>query len=125
MVRLTVRIDLDEEAAIGPGKVRLLELIAEKKSIRGAAAGMQMSYRRAWLLVREMERIMGEAVVATETGGRHGGGAALTPLGLSLVSQYRAIERRAARSVAADLRTLARTRSGGRRAASAGPVTAA
>lgn len=121
MARLTIRIDLDEEAAIGPGKVRLLELIAEKNSIRAAAAAMEMSYRRAWLLVKETEKIMGERVVTTERGGRHGGGAVLTPLGRSLVSQYRGIERQAARSAAAGLRALARTRTRVRRTAMTTP----
>jgi molybdate transport system regulatory protein len=106
MATLTIRVDLDEASAIGPGKARLLELIGETGSIRRAAAAMKMSYRRAWLLVQEIEAIMGAAAVATETGGKYGGGARLTPLGRSVVSRYRAIEKRAARSVAAELRAL-------------------
>jgi len=108
MATLTIRVDLDDKAAIGPGKARLLELIGETGSIRRAAAAMQMSYRRAWLLLQETEAIMGAALVATETGGKQGGGAKLTPLGRSVVERYRAIETRAARSVSAELEALAR-----------------
>jgi len=45
--RLTIRIDFANGTALGPGKVRLLELIGETGSIRKAAAGMKMSYRPA------------------------------------------------------------------------------
>jgi molybdate transport system regulatory protein len=110
MARLTVRIDLEEGAAIGPGKIRLLELIGEHKSIRAAASAMKMSYRRAWLLVRDIESVMGAKVVETETGGRRGGGTVLAPLGRSLIARYRSIERRASVSASAELRALSRVR---------------
>ncbi len=51
-----------------------------------------MSYRRAWDLVEELNRTLGTAVVATSAGGAGGGGATLTPAGLAVVAQYRAIE---------------------------------
>lgn len=108
MATLTIRVDLDDKAAIGPGKARLLELIGETGSIRRAAAAMEMSYRRAWLLVQETEAIMGSPVVAGKAGGAKGGGAVLTPLGRSVVERYRAIEKRAARSVSAELLALTR-----------------
>lgn len=106
MARLTIRIDLNEKSALGPGKARLLELINEKGSIRGAAAAMQMSYRQAWQLLREVESMMGRKVVAAETGGVDGGGTKLTKLGRTVLSQYRAIERRASRAVGAELASL-------------------
>jgi hypothetical protein len=37
-----------------------------------------MSYRRAWLLVEEINNALREPAVTAETGGRSGGGAALT-----------------------------------------------
>jgi molybdate transport system regulatory protein len=108
MARLTIRIDLGGDAAFGPGKARLLELVAEKGSIRGAALAMGMSYRRAWLLLRDVEAAMGAAAIAAETGGARGGGSSLTPLGRAVLDQYRAIEKQAARSVAAQLRALSK-----------------
>src|SRR5690349_1825005 len=107
MVALRLKIDFGNKGLLGPGKVRLLELIQKHGSIRGAAAAMDMSYRRAWLLLKELENIMGAPAIAPETGGAKGGGTTLTELGHKLVDTYRAVEQNAARSVAADLRFLA------------------
>jgi molybdate transport system regulatory protein len=108
MARLSIRIDFGNETAFGPGKARLLELIAEKGSIRAAAAAMDMSYRRAWLLIQEMEATVGGSVIAAETGGARGGGSTLTQLGRTVVDRYRAIEAQASRSVAVQLRALSK-----------------
>jgi molybdate transport system regulatory protein len=106
MARLSIRIDLGSETALGPGKARLLELVDTEGSIRAAAAAMGMSYRRAWLLLQDIEATMGAPVIAAATGGVKGGGASLTKLGRAVVDQYRKIEERATRSVDAELRTL-------------------
>ena len=92
MPRLTIRIDFDDGSALGPGKIRLLELVAETGSIRKAAAGMKMSYRKAWLLLKALKETFGEALVETTTGGKAGGGARLTRLGRFVVAQYRVLE---------------------------------
>ena len=98
MARLTIRIDFGNGSALGPGKVRLLELIAETGSIRKAAAGMKMSYRRAWLLLKALSGTFGEALVTTATGGKAGGGARLTPLGRKVVAHYRGLEKASAKA---------------------------
>jgi molybdate transport system regulatory protein len=92
MPRLTLRIDFDEERAIGPGKTKLLELIDALGSISAAGRQMSMSYRRAWLLVDSLNRCFREPLVSSHAGGAHGGGAALTPLGAAVVRHYRAVE---------------------------------
>jgi molybdate transport system regulatory protein len=106
MTRLTVRVDLDEEAAFGPGKARLLETIEETGSIRSAAARMDMSYRRAWLLLQETQQIFGVEVIATATGGKKGGGSRLTENGRRIVDCYRQIESNAARASASEMKVL-------------------
>jgi molybdate transport system regulatory protein len=90
--RLTLRVDLDEDRAIGPGKIRLLEAIRDTGSITKAGVALGMSYRRAWLLVDDMNNCFREPVILAQTGGSHGGGALLTPFGARLIDQYRAIE---------------------------------
>jgi molybdate transport system regulatory protein len=90
--RLTLRIDLGEDRAIGPGKIRLLEAIRDTGSITQAGILLGMSYRRAWLLVDDMNNCFCEPVISAQTGGTHGGGATLTAFGVSLIGQYRAIE---------------------------------
>jgi molybdate transport system regulatory protein len=115
MVGLTLRIDFDEHSALGPGKARLLEAISETGSIRGAARKLGMSYRRAWTLLKDIEAVMGTAAVSVTSGGVSGGGARLTDVGQKIVSTYRAIEKRASKSVAAELAALARMRRRGGR----------
>jgi len=93
---LSIRIDLDPEGRIGPGKIQLLENIAATGSISAAGRAMEMSYKRAWDLVDELNRICGQAAVERQTGGKNGGGAILTVFGENLVTRYRAIEKAAA-----------------------------
>lgn len=108
MARLSIRIAFDGAEPFGPGKVRLLELIDKKGSIRAAATAMNMSYRHAWLLLQALEDTFGAPVIATATGGSRGGGARLTELGRKLIERYRSIETNAARAAAAELDELSR-----------------
>ena len=103
---LTVRIDLDPEGRIGPGKIRLLENIDTCGSISAAGRAMEMSYKHAWDLVDEVNRICGHLAVERQTGGKNGGGAILTPFGKSLVDRYRMIERDAASAARKHLMAL-------------------
>ena len=103
---LSVRIDLDTEGRIGPGKIQLLEKIREFGSISAAGRAMDMSYKRAWDLVDDINRICRQAAVDRQTGGKNGGGAALTSFGESLVARYRKIERDAASAVRKELAKL-------------------
>src|SRR3954465_11229098 len=85
---LSVRIDLDPESRIGPGKIQLLEHIRKCGSISAAGRAMGMSYKRAWDLVDEINRICRQAAVERQTGGKNGGGAVLTPFGRPLVARH-------------------------------------
>lgn len=93
--RLTLRVDFGSGRALGPGKVRLLEAIEKTGSISQAGRVLGMSYRRAWLLVDDMNHCFRDAVISAQPGGAHGGGATLTPFGQKLVERYRAIENEA------------------------------
>jgi molybdate transport system regulatory protein len=106
MAELFLRIDLGAERMLGPGKVRLLEMIDEAGSISAAGRAMGMSYRRAWVLVDETNRCFAAPVVEARPGGKAGGGAALTAFGREVVAHYRAIERHAATAAAHDLQAL-------------------
>jgi molybdate transport system regulatory protein len=106
MPTLSLRIDLDPDGRIGPGKIELLEQIAAFGSISAGARQMNMSYKHAWDLVEEMNGIFGRPVVAAQPGGRQGGGAHLTNVGHALVSRYRAIERAAKAAAAPELAAL-------------------
>jgi molybdate transport system regulatory protein len=103
---LTIRVDFGAFGYIGPGKIKLMELISKHGSISAAGKEMGMSYRRAWMLVDEINQIFKQPLVEKQMGGSGGGGARLSVLGRDVVSRYRAIEGAAAMATAADLRAL-------------------
>jgi molybdate transport system regulatory protein len=105
---LHLRLDFGDERSIGPGKIRLLELINETGSISAAGRALAMSYRQAWLLVDELNRMFREPVVTAQTGGGGGGGAAVTGTGNDIVRLYREMERRAYGASTPEIRSLAR-----------------
>jgi molybdate transport system regulatory protein len=91
-VTIRFRIDLGGGRAVGPGKIALLEHIGASGSLSQAARELGMSYRRAWQLLESLNQAFRDRVAATSTGGRGGGGAALTPFGAALVHSYRRFE---------------------------------
>lgn len=105
---LHLRIDFGGDRSIGPGKVRLLELINETGSISAAGRSLAMSYRQAWLLVDEMNQMFREPVVTAQTGGGGGGGTSVTETGNDIVRLYREMERRAYGASSPEIRSLAR-----------------
>ena len=105
---LHLRLDFGGERSLGPGKVRLLELIDETGSISAAGRALKMSYRQAWLLIDELNRMFREPLVTSQIGGGGGGGAALTKAGVSVIRHYRDMERRATGASSTDIRTLKR-----------------
>jgi molybdate transport system regulatory protein len=107
MARLSIRIYLDQSHhGLGPGMAQMLEGVAAHGSIRKSAAAMAMSYRKAWLLIQNMQESFGGPVVTTSIGGNDGGGATLTPLGKTLLGTFRRIEARAVRATADDVKKL-------------------
>jgi molybdate transport system regulatory protein len=104
--RLTLRVDFGSSRSIGPGKIRLLEAIGRTGSISQAGKSLGMSYRRAWLLIDDMNRCFRDAVVTAKPGGAKGGGAALTAFGAAVVRDYRAIEQAAANAARKRLRGM-------------------
>ena len=92
--RLTIRFDFDNDRRLGPGKIALLESIAGAGSISAAGRAHEMSYRRAWLLVEDLNKLFVEPLVVAHPGGAKGGGARLTPMGEKIVGVYREAERK-------------------------------
>ncbi|QRM54529.1 winged helix-turn-helix domain-containing protein [Sinorhizobium sp. BG8] len=103
----SLRFDFATGARLGPGKIELMSLVREHGSIRAAGAAIGMSYRRAWLLADETNRMFNEPVIAARHGGKSGGGAALTPFGEQVLSRYRDMEAKARLIHADDLAWLA------------------
>lgn len=95
VAQFRLRVKCGDEVAIGPGKIAILEAIAETGSISAAGRKLGMSYRRAWLLVDQMNQYFKEPVVQAATGGAQGGGTSLTATGLEVINLYRSIEQQA------------------------------
>lgn len=106
ITKFRLRVFRGRVPAIGPGKIDLLEAIKNTGSISAAAKSLRMSYNRAWLLVNEMNNILVKRVVEGTKGGSHGGGAVITPAGLALIREYRAVEREAEAATAKRLSGL-------------------
>ncbi len=85
---LHLRLDWDGQKRFGPGKARLLALIAEHGSISAAARAMDMSYRRAWLLTEQLNQLGPQPMVTSRAGGKQGGGAGLTGFGQAVLETY-------------------------------------
>ncbi len=98
-----LRILFEHGRKIGPGKADLLDAIGRTGSISAAGRELGMSYRRAWLLVDEVNRIFIEPVVVTAAGGAHGGGAQLTEFGRRVLGAYRAVEARTRAAIAEEM----------------------
>jgi len=107
-IHLSIRLHLSSGDRIGPGKVDLLEAIRAQGSISAAARHLGMSYRRAWLLVEQINEALSEPAVATATGGQHGGGSVLTPVGERVIELFRTIEELARKSARQEFRAITR-----------------
>ncbi|UCH76157.1 MAG: winged helix-turn-helix domain-containing protein [Rhodospirillales bacterium] len=101
-----LRIVVEPDLAIGPGKADILEGIKETGSITAAGRRMGMSYKRAWLLVETMNRCFRTPLVETSRGGRAHGGATLTPTGELVLDCYRRMESRTQRAIEKDMAKL-------------------
>ena len=100
-IRPRIRITGDDGTIVmGPGKADLLEAIGRTGSIRAAAEELDMSYMRAWTLVRTMNAVFKSPLVEKERGGSEQGGAQLTERGESVLRLYREMEEKAARASA-------------------------
>ena len=104
--RLRLRLLFGDDAMLGPGKAELLERIRDTGSISAAGRQMNMSYKRAWMLVEEMNAAFNGPVVSSTRGGAGGGGAQLTEVGQEILRRYRAVEAVAARAAADHIAAL-------------------
>lgn len=109
-LRVILRIDFPLSERLGRGKIMLLEQIRETGSISAAGRAMDMSYRRAWLLIDAMNRMFARPVVESQRGGKQGGGAALTPFGEELVARFRKMEADTKAAIGGELDWLAANR---------------
>ena len=98
-----IRLILGNTVSLGPGKIELINAIEKTGSISGAAKMMGMSYRRAWNLVDSINQDFSAEIIITSSGGKGGGGALVSKVGLDIIERYQKIEEKALDSVSDDL----------------------
>lgn len=103
---MLLRVRLSDDFYMGPGKADLLAFIAETGSITAAGKRMDMSYKRAWSLVKVLNDAFPSPLVETSRGGSGQGGASVTPLGLKVLAHYRAMQEKTRAAIAGDVAAL-------------------
>ena len=90
-MRENVKVTLAEGDSVffGPGAEELFIHIKNTGSVREAAANMNMSYSKAWKLIRLAESTLDRKLVERSKGGEGGGGSAsLTEYGEQFLETY-------------------------------------
>ena len=108
MAKLVIRIDFEPSgSSLGPSMIGLLEALQKEGSIRKAARSLSISYRKAWLMIQQMQKTFNGPVVMAEAGGYAGGSTQLTDLGLTLLKHYRSVQDYCTEGTRKDLEVLA------------------
>ncbi len=92
-VKYKVWLEKGNEFLLGEGSARLLEAIDKYGSLSKAAVSQNISYKKAWDIINEIERLTGERLIISQRGGKGGGGTYLTESGKALLEKFKNIER--------------------------------
>ena len=106
LVKTRLRVTCGKDIALGPGKTELLALLVETESLNEAARRMNMSYMRAWKLIKTMEKCFRKPVVVATRGGKSGGGMKVTETGRQALALYQEMEVNALKSIEAPWQRL-------------------
>ncbi|OMP30548.1 MULTISPECIES: winged helix-turn-helix domain-containing protein [Mangrovimonas] len=90
-IKSRVWIENDGKTFLGFGRILLLKKVEETSSINAAAKAMNMSYKKAWKLMNDMNDVSKEPILIKNIGGKNGGGTTLTPYGKALIEQFETI----------------------------------
>lgn len=92
-VQVKIWLEKGEKSILGPGRMAILEAIDRTGSLTSATEECQISFRKAWKLINEINESLDQPVVKSERGGKGGGGKTiLTDYGKKLVKQYKFIQ---------------------------------
>jgi molybdate transport system regulatory protein len=72
----------------GKGPLMLLQGVKEHGSLSEAARGMDMSYNKAYNLIKDIEGRLGSRLITSKSGGEQGGGSILTEEAEKLIAAY-------------------------------------
>ena len=107
MTKLYIRLDFEPSgSSLSPAMIELLEAIKDEGSLRRTALAVSMSYRKAWLLLQQMQKTFAGPVALAGSGGDGGGSTQLTEVGLAILKHYHSIESNALAAAQKELRAI-------------------
>lgn len=87
-LEILLSLHSQQQLFLNPRRIRLLEQIRAHGSISQGAKVAGISYKSAWDAIKDMNTLAEHPVLSSETGGKGGGGAVLTPYGERLLKIY-------------------------------------
>jgi molybdate transport system regulatory protein len=101
-IRVRCWVEVDGVKFFGPGPAELLQRIIDYGSITKAAKSMDMSYKKAWALIDDINRMASKPFVITNKGGRLGGGTEVTPAGKKAMADFKKLNKKIASIIRAE-----------------------
>lgn len=92
-IKSRIWIEKQGNIFLGYGRIELLKKVDEEKSINAAAKELNMSYKKAWRLINDMNEASEKPIIIKNIGGKDGGGTILTPYGKSLITQFETLNK--------------------------------
>ncbi|TYB31830.1 MAG: LysR family transcriptional regulator [Candidatus Mcinerneyibacterium aminivorans] len=87
--KIKVWLEKDGKQLLGEGRIRLLETVDKKGSLKKAVEELGYSYRYAWGIIRKLEKRIGEKLIISHKGGAHGGDSHLTEYGKKVIRKFK------------------------------------
>jgi molybdate transport system regulatory protein len=87
-VKSRIWIEVDGTPFLGNGRIQLLKAVNQTHSMSSAAKSLNMSYKKAWRMLNEINASAKEPVLDKKIGGKDGGGTHLTPYGEELILRF-------------------------------------
>lgn len=87
-IKFKIWIEGDEGSFLGNGRIKLLKAVDELGSLSKAAKHLNISYKKAWDLIKSVNDAGEEEMTITTTGGNTGGGMKLTPYAKTMIRQF-------------------------------------
>lgn len=93
-IHLEVKLKFaSDEIICGEGFLRLCELVDETGSLQKASEQMNLSYTKAWKMLKSVENKTSVKLISRVVGGEHGGRSELTEEGREFVKRYQGMKR--------------------------------
>lgn len=81
-------VEIDGEVLLSAWRIDLLEAVDNTGSLARAARQLKVPYRTAWYKLHAIERQLGTKLIATQSGGKQGGGSQLTQEARQLIEHF-------------------------------------